>query len=112
MGGVGTSADYRVGNLCRDVQHMCPLTMLELWLRDQGKGQIYKGDFVAHYIMPILYPEALTPRIQVAFGILIFVINVVLYAIAFRPKRPRRQMDSSASTIPSPAPLPPEPLRQ
>jgi hypothetical protein len=82
-------------------QIMCPLTLLENWLRDRGGGETYQGDFVAHYIIPVLYPEALTPRIQIMFGILIFGINVLLYAIAFRRKRRPPQVD--LSPVDSPA---------
>lgn len=69
-------------------QYLCPLTYLENWLRDRGGGGAYHGDFVAHYIMPVLYPAGLTPRIQLLFGILVFVINVTLYALAFHRRRP------------------------
>jgi hypothetical protein len=67
-------------------QRMCPLTFLENSLRDRGGGEAYQGDFVSHYIVPVLYPDGLTWRIQVALGIAIFVINVVVYAIAFGRK--------------------------
>jgi hypothetical protein len=68
-------------------QRICPLTYLENWLRDRGAMETYKGDFVAHYIMPVLYPDGLTPRIQIAFGVLVLLINACLYALAFRPFR-------------------------
>ena len=68
--------------------HLCPLTYLENWLRWQGSGDTYQGDFVAHYIMPVLYPDGLTDRMQIVLGITVFVINVTLYVIAFRPKAP------------------------
>ena len=64
-------------------QRICPLTFLENWLRNQGGGEAYRGDFVAHYIMPVLYPEGLTSTIQVMLGTFIFVINVTLYLLAF-----------------------------
>jgi hypothetical protein len=68
-------------------QYLCPLTYLENWLRDRGGAGSYHGDFVAHYIMPVLYPEGLTPRIQVTFGVLVFAINAALYALAFHRRR-------------------------
>lgn len=68
-------------------QYLCPLTYLENWLREQGGAEGYRGDFVAHYLMPVLYPAGLTPRIQVMFGLLVFAINATLYAMAFR-RRP------------------------
>ena len=73
----------------------CPLTYLENWLREQGGGETYRGDFVARYIFPVLYPAGLTDRMQVFFGILIFVTNITLYAIAFRPRRHAPESDKS-----------------
>jgi hypothetical protein len=64
-------------------QYICPLTYLEDWLRERGGGTAYRGDFVAHYIMPVLYPAGLTIRMQVIFGLLVFAINAGLYAFAF-----------------------------
>jgi hypothetical protein len=68
-------------------QRICPLTYLENWLRDRGAMETYRGDFVAHYIMPVLYPDGLTPRIQVAIGTAVFVVNASLYAVAFLKHR-------------------------
>jgi hypothetical protein len=78
--------------------YLCPLTYLENWLRDQGGAGAYPGDFVSHYIMPVLYPEGLTPRIQVVFGILVFLVNATLYAMAFLRRRgePRSQPEPAA----------------
>jgi hypothetical protein len=81
--------------------YLCPLTYLENWLRDQGGGEAYRGDFVAHYIMPVLYPEGLTPRIQVVFGVLVFLINATLYAVAFR--RGRTETKAGFEVSPPPA---------
>ena len=70
---------------------ICPLTYLENWLRERGGAESYRGDFVSHYIMPVLYPEGLTDRMQLLLGTLIFVTNLVLYVLAFslvhRPSR-------------------------
>jgi hypothetical protein len=78
-------------------QKMCPLTYLENWLRTHAGTGAYQGDFVAHYIIPVLYPEGLTARMQIVLGLFILAINVVLYALAFG--RPTRR-------DPVPAPLP------
>jgi hypothetical protein len=64
-------------------QRICPLTFFENWLRIQGGGETYRGDFVAHYIIPVLYPQGLTPTIQVLLGTFIFLSNVILYWVAF-----------------------------
>lgn len=79
-------------------QFICPLTYLEDWLRVQSGSGAYRGDFVAHYVMPVLYPEGLTPRIQIAFGILVFAINLTLYVIAFR-RRGAQSLDLPAEEL-------------
>jgi hypothetical protein len=80
----------------------CPLTFLENWLRGRGTGETYQGDFVAHYIMPVLYPDGLTERMQIGLGVMVLVINVGLYVVAFR----RRRYSDSGAVPDSPSPLP------
>ncbi len=58
---------------------ICPLTPLEKWLRMQGGGSGYPGGFVAHYILPILYPRGLTREVQIILGILVVLINLGIY---------------------------------
>ena len=79
---------------------ICPLTFLENWLRDRGGAMTYRGDFVDHYIMPVLYPSGLTDTMQVTLGTLILVINATLYGIALYRRRP-------AGAYAEPAPHPP-----
>lgn len=62
---------------------ICPLTYLENSLRERGGAESYRGDFVSHYIVPVLYPEGLTDRMQLVLGTLIFLSNLVLYVLAF-----------------------------
>jgi len=58
---------------------ICPLTPLENWLRMQGSEAAYTGDFIARYLLPILYPAALTHEVQVVFGTLVLVVNLAIY---------------------------------
>ena len=58
---------------------ICPLTPLENWLRTQGGEATYAGDFIGRYLLSILYPEALTPDIQVMLGVLVLVVNLAIY---------------------------------
>lgn len=62
---------------------VCPLTPLEIHYRILGGQQGYGGGFIAHYLMPILYPGSLTREHQLlmAFGVL--ALNLLLYGIAF-----------------------------
>src|SRR5262245_27821645 len=57
----------------------CPLTPLENWLRDTGEEVGYRGSFVEHYLLAILYPEGLTRNVQVALGFLILTVNLLIY---------------------------------
>jgi hypothetical protein len=67
---------------------ICPLTPLENYWRELGGGATYEGGFVDHYIMPVLYPADLTRDFQVTLGLLILLINLLLYTAAFtRPLR-------------------------
>jgi Protein of Unknown function (DUF2784) len=63
---------------------ICPLTPLENWLREQGGETTYAGDFIARYLQPILYPDALTPDIQVMLGALVLVVNLAIYGRLWR----------------------------
>jgi hypothetical protein len=47
---------------------VCPLTPLENWLRQQGGGPAYTASFVEHYLVPVLYPSALSRELQWALG--------------------------------------------
>ena len=67
----------------------CPLTPLENFFRRRGGDAGYPGGFVEHYIMPVLYPDGLTDRIQLVIGCFVFTVNVVAYAIVIA--RWRRQ---------------------
>jgi uncharacterized protein DUF2784 len=63
---------------------MCPLTWLEDWLRERGGRTPYSGDFVEHYLMPVMYPDQLTRSLQIALGLLVVVVNAVIYAWLLR----------------------------
>ena len=68
---------------------ICPLTPLENEYRRLGGQAGYTGGFIDHYILPVLYPHALTRDIQVALGVVVVALNVGLYLRAFvrRPSR-------------------------
>jgi hypothetical protein len=66
---------------------ICPLTPLENWLRRQG-GQVgYGGDFVEHYLLPILYPSGLTRQAQLVLGLLVVAVNLGVYWTVWRQRR-------------------------
>ena len=65
---------------------VCPLTPLENWLRRRG-GAPYQGDFVARYLLPVIYPESLTPTRQRILGAAVIAVNLVVYAFVVRRRR-------------------------
>ena len=69
---------------------VCPLTPLENWLRRNGGQAGYPADFIAHYVLPILYPEGLTRKVQIALGAFVILINLAIYIWIFRTKRTNR----------------------
>ena len=72
---------------------ICPLTPLENRLRRAQGETGYQGDFIAHYILPALYPNGLTRRDQLMLGGLALAINVAIYAVVFVRHRRRAPDD-------------------
>jgi uncharacterized membrane protein len=69
---------------------VCPLTPLEVALRRAAGETGYAGGFVEHYIVALLYPEALTRDVQMALGAALVVLNVAIYcAVIFYARRAR-----------------------
>jgi hypothetical protein len=63
---------------------ICPLTPLEQHLRRLGEQAGYNGGFVDHYLLRVLYPARLTREVQLALGALVIILNLGLYALAWR----------------------------
>jgi len=53
-----------------------------------GGGEAYAGSFVAHYLIPLIYPAALTRETQIVLGPGGVAINLVAYVL-----RPRAHRD-------------------
>jgi len=69
---------------------VCPLTPLEHWLRVQGGMSPEKLSFVEQYLLPLLYPTALTRRIQIFLGALVVMVNGLIYIwVLWRHSRTR-----------------------
>jgi hypothetical protein len=63
---------------------VCPLTPLENALRLHAGEAAYTGDFVQHYVVPVLYPATLTRETQLAIGSAALLANVLIYRRLFR----------------------------
>ena len=70
---------------------ICPLTPLENRLREAAGATAYEGDFIAHYILPMLYPNGLTRSDQLMLGAIALGINAAIYSLIFARRR-RRHM--------------------
>jgi len=68
---------------------ICPLTPLEKWLRVMGGESGYAGGFIAHYLLPLIYPAGLTRGIQLVLGALVVSVNLVVYFLLWRRARGR-----------------------
>jgi len=68
---------------------VCPLTPLEVWLRQQAGEAGYEGGFIDHYITSVLYPEGLTRGLQISLGILALLPNVAIYSYLLVRRRRR-----------------------
>ena len=69
---------------------ICPLTPLENRLRAAGGEAGYAGGFIEHYLVPIVYPSGLTRGHQLALGIAVVAVNLVVYGVLLsrRARRP------------------------
>lgn len=69
----------------------CPLTPLENSLRIKAGIAGYEGDFVGHYLIPLIYPASLTPQLQIGIGALVLIVNLLAYALVITRWRGRRR---------------------
>ena len=71
---------------------ICPLTPLENWLRARGGAAAYDTGFLEHYLLPILYPASLTRGVQIATGVFVAGVNVLVYwRVSLRSRRAGRR---------------------
>src|SRR5512146_2070133 len=70
---------------------ICPLTPLEIHLRHAAGEAGYRGGFLDHYVLPLLYPPWLTRPDQWALAALLLAINLVAYGALLRPHRHLRR---------------------
>ena len=66
---------------------VCPLTLVENWLRNQAGEAGYAGDFIQQYLLPTLYPADLTREIQIVLGAAALGINIGVYFSLWRRRR-------------------------
>jgi len=58
----------------------CPLTPMEWHFRQAAGEPGYTGDFIARYLIPVIYPTDLTRGLQVVLGVSLLLVNAAVYA--------------------------------
>jgi Protein of Unknown function (DUF2784) len=71
---------------------ICPLTPLENQLRQLAGAAGYRGGFLDHYVVSVLYPPGLTRPDQWLLAALLLAINFVAYGALLRRHRLRRRV--------------------
>jgi hypothetical protein len=59
---------------------VCPLTTFENFFAVRAGITSYSGDFVAHYLVPVIYQEGLPMYWQYLLTVLVIGFNVFIYA--------------------------------
>jgi hypothetical protein len=70
---------------------ICPLTPLENHLRVLAGEAGYQGGFIAHYILPVVYPAGLTRGVQLVLGSAVLVVNLAVYGRIMVRRRGERR---------------------
>jgi hypothetical protein len=66
---------------------ICPLTPLENYLLQRAGSSGYRGEFIEHYVLPLLYPVHLTRELQIVLGVFAFAVNLLIYSYVVRAAR-------------------------
>jgi len=62
---------------------VCPLTPLENSLRHLAGERGYSEDFIAQYLLPVIYPAELNRELQVLLGSGVLLINLAIYGLVY-----------------------------
>jgi Protein of Unknown function (DUF2784) len=63
---------------------ICPLTPLENAFAARAGLAGYQGSFIEHYPVPIIYPDGLSPSLQLLLAASVVAINPFLYIWVWR----------------------------
>jgi hypothetical protein len=64
---------------------LCPLTPLENHFARLAGAEGYEGGYIEHYLVPIIYPDGLTPTVQRWLAMALIAVNVIAYTWPRRP---------------------------
>ena len=65
---------------------VCPLTALEIFLAGRADITGNSGDFVARYLVPIIYQEGLSSKWQDVLVMIVLAFNFLVYASLLRKR--------------------------
>jgi len=65
---------------------VCPLTPLEIHLRNLAGERSYSGDFIEHYVLAAMYPKGLTAETQLILGFIVVLLNLLIYAAVWHQR--------------------------
>ena len=74
---------------------VCPLTPLEQAFRLRAGEGAYGASFLEHYVIPLLYPGALTRELQIALGLGLVLLNALTYGWVWRWHTPSHRARNS-----------------
>lgn len=70
---------------------ICPLTPLEVSLRQQAGQRGYAGGFIEHYVLAVIYPDGLTRGVQITLAVALVGGNLLVYGLWARRRLQARQ---------------------
>ena len=76
---------------------ICPLTPLEVSLRERAGQEGYAGGFIEHYVLGIIYPEGITRATQMLLAAVLVVGNIVVYTVWARRRADLRRAAAAAA---------------
>lgn len=68
----------------------CPLTAMQNYLLRRGGEAGYRGGFISHYLVQVIYPPGLTRGLQIGLGLFVVLIAVIGYGGYLRRNGPAR----------------------
>lgn len=71
---------------------ICPLTPLEMMLRQRAGQRGYEGSFIDHHLGALIYPQGLTPAAQGRLALGLAAFNLLLYGLVAARHLRRRRM--------------------
>jgi hypothetical protein len=65
----------------------CPLTDWENRMHQRAGQSGYGASFIEHYVWQVIYPDGLTPAVQLWLAAVVLVLNVLVYLRVIRKWR-------------------------